>query len=66
VNYAVDHWEFDCGAEKARLDARTDYYEDGTRWSADSKLISSTSWHRVQPDTINDGEMKLLCDWQPQ
>jgi hypothetical protein len=66
VNYAVDHWEFDCGEEKAKLEARTDYYEDGTRWVADSKLISSTAWHRVPPDTIRDGEMKLLCDWQPQ
>lgn len=66
VNYAVDHWEFDCGEDRAKLDARTDYYEDGTRWVADSKLISSTAWHHVPPDTIKDGEMKLLCDWQPQ
>jgi clan AA aspartic protease (TIGR02281 family) len=65
VNYAVDHWEFDCGEETVKLDARTDYYEDGTSWAADSKLISSTAWHRVPPDTIKDGEMKLLCDWQP-
>jgi gag-polyprotein putative aspartyl protease/surface-adhesin protein E len=66
VNYALDHWEFDCGEERVKLDARTDYYEDGTRWIADSKLISSTAWHRVPADTIKDGEMKLLCDWQPQ
>ena len=66
VNYAVDHWEFDCAEERAKLDARTDYYEDGTRWVADLKLISSAAWHRVPPDTIKDGEMKLLCDWQPQ
>jgi hypothetical protein len=66
VNYAVDQWEFDCGEERVKLDARTDYYEDGTRWVADSKLISSTAWHRVLPDTFKDGEMKLLCDWQPQ
>jgi hypothetical protein len=66
VDYAVDHWEFDCGEERAKLDARTDYYEDGTRWVADPKLISSTAWHRVEPDTVKDGEMKALCDWQPQ
>jgi clan AA aspartic protease (TIGR02281 family) len=66
VNYAMDHWEFDCGEERVKLEARTDYYEDGTRWMADSKLISSTAWHRVASDTIKDGEMKLLCDWQPQ
>jgi clan AA aspartic protease (TIGR02281 family) len=66
VNYAMDHWQFDCGEETVKLDARTDYYEDGTSWAADSKLISSTSWHAVPPDTIKDGEMKLLCDWQPQ
>ncbi len=66
VNYAVDHWEFDCGGERVKLDARTDYYEDGTRWVADSKLILSTAWHRIPPDTIRDGEMKLLCDWQPR
>lgn len=66
VNYAVDHWEFDCAAERIKLDARTDYYEDGTRWVADSKLISSTAWHRVPAETIEDGELKLLCDWQPQ
>jgi clan AA aspartic protease (TIGR02281 family) len=66
VNYALDHWEFDCGEERAKLDARTDYYEDGTRWVADLKLISSTAWHRIPPDTIKDSEMKLLCDWQPQ
>jgi clan AA aspartic protease (TIGR02281 family) len=66
VNYAMDHWEFDCGEERVKLDARTDYYEDGTRWAADSKLLSSTSWHRVAADTIKDGEMKLVCDWQPQ
>ena len=66
VNYAVDHWQFDCGEERVKLDARTDYYEDGTRWAADSKLISSTAWHSVAQDTIKDGEMKLLCDWQPQ
>ena len=66
VNSAVDHWQFDCGDERIKLDARTDYYEDGTRWVADSKLISSTAWHSVAQDTIKDGEMKLLCDWQPQ
>jgi hypothetical protein len=66
VNYAVDHWQFDCGEERVKLDARTDYYEDGTRWAADSKLISSTAWHSVAQDSIKDGEMKLLCDWQPQ
>ena len=60
VNYSVDHWEFDCDEDRAKLDARTDYYEDGTRWVADSKLISSTSWHRVPSDTIKDGEMQLL------
>ena len=66
VNYAMDHWEFDCSGEKVKLDARTDYYEDGTRWAADAKLISSTAWHHVPADTIKDGEMKLLCDWQPR
>ena len=66
VNYAMDHWEFDCGAEKVKLDARTDYYEDGTRWVADSKMIGSAAWHRVPMDTIKNGEMKLVCDWQPQ
>ena len=65
VNFAEDHWAFDCDEERVKLDARTDYYEDGTRWVADVKLISSTAWHRVPPDTIKDGEMKLLCDWQP-
>jgi clan AA aspartic protease (TIGR02281 family) len=66
VNYVEDHWEFDCGEERVKLDARTNYYEDGTRWVADSKLISSASWHSVPADSIKDGEMKLLCDWQPQ
>ena len=64
-NFAEDHWAFDCDEERVKLDARTDYYEDGTRWVADLKLIASTAWHRVPPDTIKDGEMKLLCDWQP-
>jgi clan AA aspartic protease (TIGR02281 family) len=62
VSYALDQWEFECGQHRARLEARTDYYEDGTRWVADSKLISSAAWHAVQPDTWKDGEMKLLCD----
>jgi clan AA aspartic protease (TIGR02281 family) len=66
VSYAVDQWKFDCEKERAKLSARTDYYEDGTRWIADSKLISSAAWHDVPPDSIKDGEMKLLCDWQPQ
>lgn len=66
VNYAMDHWQFDCAQERVKLDARTDYYEDGTHWVADAKLISSTAWHHVPADTIKDGEMKLLCDWQPQ
>jgi clan AA aspartic protease (TIGR02281 family) len=66
VNYAMDHWEFDCADERVKLNARTNYYEDGTRWVADSKLISSTAWHRVPADTIKDGEIRLLCDWQPQ
>jgi clan AA aspartic protease (TIGR02281 family) len=66
VNFAEDHWAFDCDEERVKLDARTDYYEDGTRWVADGKLISSTAWHRVPPDTIKDGEMRLLCDWHPQ
>jgi clan AA aspartic protease (TIGR02281 family) len=64
VNYAVDHWAFDCGEKRAKLDARTDYYEDGTRWVADSALISSTAWHPVQQDTWKDGELKLLCEPQ--
>lgn len=65
VNYAMDHWAFDCGEEKVKLQARTDYYEDGTRWVADSKLIASTAWHRLPADTGKVGEMKLVCDWQP-
>jgi clan AA aspartic protease (TIGR02281 family) len=62
VSYAVDQWEFECEEHRARLEARTDYYEDGTRWVADSKMISSAAWHSVQPDTWKDGEMKLLCE----
>jgi clan AA aspartic protease (TIGR02281 family) len=62
VNYALDRWAFDCSERRVKLEARTDYYEDGTHWVADSALISSTSWHRVQPDTWKDGEMKLLCE----
>jgi len=65
VNYTVDHWDFDCAGRTARLQARTDYYDDGSRWVADSALISSAAWHRVQPDTWKDGEMKLLCESQP-
>ncbi len=62
VNYAMDQWEFDCGQHRTRLEARTDYYEDGTLWVADSKLISSAAWHRVQPDSWKAGELKLLCE----
>jgi clan AA aspartic protease (TIGR02281 family) len=65
VNYAVDHWEFDCGDERAKLDARTDTYDDGSRWVADSHLLSSAAWHPVQGDTWKEGEMRLLCKWQP-
>jgi len=65
VSYALDHWEFDCARERAKLDARTDIYEDGSHWIADSKLISSTAWHRVEGDSWKEGEMKLLCEWQP-
>ena len=36
VNYAMDHWQFDCAQERVKLDARTDYYEDGTHWVADA------------------------------
>ncbi len=66
VSYTVDHWEFDCGDERAKLDARTDTYEDGSHWVADSHLLSSTAWHRVEGDTWKEGEMELLCEWQPQ
>jgi hypothetical protein len=66
VSYAVDHWEFDCGDERAKLNARTDIYEDGSQWVADSHLLSSTAWHHVQGDTWKEGEMKLLCEWQPE
>jgi clan AA aspartic protease (TIGR02281 family) len=66
VSSTVDHWEFDCGGERARLDARTDTYEDGSHWIADSHLLSSTAWHRVAGNAWKEGEMKLLCQWQPQ
>jgi clan AA aspartic protease (TIGR02281 family) len=66
VSSTVDHWEFDCGDERARLDARTDTYEDGSHWIADSHLLSSTAWHRVAGNAWKEGEMKLLCEWQPQ
>jgi clan AA aspartic protease (TIGR02281 family) len=66
VNYAVDHWEFDCGDERAKLNARTDTYEDGSQWVADSHLLLSTAWHRVQGDSWKEGEMKFLCEWQPE
>jgi clan AA aspartic protease (TIGR02281 family) len=62
VSYAVDHWAFDCGEQRVKLDARTDYFEDGTRWVADPALISSTAWHAIQPDSWKDGELKLLCE----
>jgi clan AA aspartic protease (TIGR02281 family) len=66
VSSTVDHWEFDCGSERARLDARTDTYEDGSHWIADSHLLSSTAWHRIAGNAWKEGEMKLLCEWQPQ
>jgi clan AA aspartic protease (TIGR02281 family) len=66
VNYAVDHMAFDCGAERARLDARINYYEDGTRWVADSALLATTTWQRVAPDSWKTGEMNLVCQWRPQ
>jgi clan AA aspartic protease (TIGR02281 family) len=66
VSSTVDHWEFDCRDERARLDARTDTYEDGSHWIADSHLLSSTAWHRVAGNAWKEGEMKLLCEWQPQ
>ena len=65
VSYTVDDWEFDCGDERAKLDARTDTYEDGSDWVADSHLLASTAWHRIQGDTWKEGEMKLLCEWHP-
>jgi clan AA aspartic protease (TIGR02281 family) len=65
VSYTLDHWEFDCKDQRAKLDARTDTYEDGTQWVADSHLLSSTAWHRVAGETWKEGEMKLLCEWQP-
>ena len=65
VSYTVDDWEFDCGDDRAKLDARTDSYEDGSNWVADSHLLASTAWHRVQGDTWKEGEMKLLCEWHP-
>ena len=65
VSYTVDDWEFDCGDERAKLDARTDTYEDGSHWVADSQLLASTAWHRIRGDTWKEGEMKLLCEWQP-
>ena len=66
VSYTVDQWELDCRGERAKLHARTDTYEDGTLWVADSKLLSSAAWHRIQGDTWKEGEMKLLCEWHPQ
>jgi clan AA aspartic protease (TIGR02281 family) len=62
VNYSVDHWEFDCRDKRAKLDARSDTYEDGTLWVADAHLLSSTAWHSVQGDAWKEGEMKLLCE----
>jgi hypothetical protein len=61
VNYTVDHWEFDCTDRRAKLEARSDTYEDGTLWLADAHLLSSTAWHSVKGDIWKEGEMKLLC-----
>jgi clan AA aspartic protease (TIGR02281 family) len=61
VSYTVDHWEFDCGRERAKLDARSDMYEDGTLWVADAHLLSSTAWHPVRGDSWKEGEMRLFC-----
>lgn len=65
VSYSVDDWELDCGDERAKLGARTDTYEDGSHWVADSRLLASTAWHRVRGDAWKEGEMKLLCEWHP-
>ena len=51
VNYAVDHWEFDCEEQRAKLEARTDYYEDGTRWVADSQADFISSVARASSQT---------------
>jgi clan AA aspartic protease (TIGR02281 family) len=61
VNYTIDHWQFDCRRERAKLDARSDFYEDGTLWVADSHLLSSTAWHLVQGDSWKEDEMRILC-----
>jgi clan AA aspartic protease (TIGR02281 family) len=61
VNYTVDHWEFDCRRERAKLDARSNIYEDGTQWVADAHLLSSTAWHLVRGDSWKEDEMRLLC-----
>ena len=62
VSYAMDQWEFNCADERVKLGARTDYYEDGTRWVADRALLSSTAWHRIRGDEWKQAEMKLLCE----
>ena len=62
VNFTVDHWEINCIDRRAKLEARSDTYEDGTLWVADAHLLSSTAWHSVHGDAWKEDEMKLLCE----
>ena len=66
IDYTVTRWEINCDEQLVKLDEQTKYYEDGTRWVAGSDLLSAMQWMAVIPNTATEGEMKIVCAWNPK
>ena len=63
LDYRLERWAFHCRDEIAKLEASTEYYEDGTNYSGGMDG-SATPAIQVRPDTVLRSEMMFVCSWK--
>lgn len=66
VSYTITRWEINCDEQLVKLDEQTKYYEDGTRWVAGPEFASAMQWMAVKSIAAMEGEMKIVCAWNPK
>jgi len=65
IDYSVSRYAFNCAEELSRLEALTQYFEDGTNDSVPATLLP-LPWEAVLPETLQDYTMKYVCEWKPE
>ncbi len=62
LSYTLVREAYNCSEETNRLEASTDYYEDGSFYNLPAQNYP-TRWIPVRPETVGNTTMQFICAW---